>query len=364
MAGIRHMYPGGNTRYGFYSLYHDLVLPRVERKIVLKGGPGVGKSTFMKKVGNYFFEKGFDIEFHWCSSDDNSLDGLVIGDHQICLVDGTAPHVVDPVYPGAVDEIINLGEYWDRGKIKPARENIIKLTGNIGRYFNLAYRRLQESGIAYDELKSYHSRSVDERSLSRNIQALASDFLGSETSSFQKPRHLFAGAITPSGLNTKIDSLIPKDASLFAVKGSPGSGLKDLFKYVEGMLELAGIYAEIFHNPFDPSEIDLIILPGSRKALLDTSSNIFAYENKLQTSKYRRILDFDKFLDISEIEQYAKSISQSQDRMEAGIRDAVYFIESAKKTHDELELYYIPAMDFEAIDAFREQLQEELLGEL
>ncbi len=361
MASIRHMYPGGNTRYGFYSLYHDLVLPRVKRKIVLKGGPGVGKSTFMKKVGTYFFEKGFDIEFHWCSSDDNSLDGLVIGDHQLCLVDGTAPHVVDPVYPGAVDEIINLGEYWDREKLSSARDTIIKLTGIIGRYFELAYSRLQESGIAYDELKSYHSRSIDEQALSKNIQALASDFLGSETSSFKKPRHLFAGAITPSGLNTRIDSLIHEGTSLFAVKGSPGSGLKNLFKHIEGMLELAGIYAEIFHNPFDPLEIDLIILPGSRKALLDTSSNIFSYENKLQNPKYRRILDFDKFLLKSEVEIYAKSIAQAHDRMEDGIRDAVYFIESAKKTHDELELNYIPAMNFEAIDAFREQLQEELL---
>ncbi len=364
MASIRHMYPGGNTRYGFHSLYDHMVLPRVERKIILKGGPGVGKSTFMKKVGGFFIEKGFNIEFHWCSSDDNSLDGIVIGNNQVCILDGTAPHIVDPVYPGAVDEIVNLGEYWDREQIKSNRDAIIKLTGKIGRYFNQAYHRLQESGIAYDELKSYHSRSIDERALNRNIQALSSDFLEGETSSFEKTRHLFAGAITPSGLNTKIESIIPADASLFAVKGSPGSGLKNLLRYVEQLLELSGVYAEIYHNPFDPAEIDLIILPGSRKALLDTSSNIFAYEKKLQTPKYRRILDFDKFLDKSEIELSAKSISQSQDRMEAGIRDAVYFIESAKKTHDELELYYIPAMNFEAIDAFREQLQKELLQEL
>ncbi len=364
MASIRQMYPGGNTRYGFYSLYENMVLPRVERKIVLKGGPGVGKSTFMKKVGNYFLEKGFDIEFHCCSSDDNSLDGLVIGDHQLCLVDGTAPHVVDPVYPGAVDEIINLGEYWDRGKIKSARDTIIKLTGTIGRYFDLAYQRLRESGSAYDELQSYHRRSIDEQALSRNVQALASDFLGNDTPSYQKARHLFAGAITPSGLNTKIDSLLPEGASLFAVKGSPGSGYKDLFKYVEGRLELAGIYAEVFYNPFDPSEIDLIILPESKKALLDTSSNIFAYETKATAQKYRRILDFDMFLDKSEIDIFAKSLGQSRDRMETGIRDAVYFLDSAHKTHDELESLYIPAMDFEAIEDLRIRLQEEMLGEI
>ena len=47
-----------------------------------------------------------------CSSDNNSLDGIVIPKLKIAILDGTA-HVVDPVFPGVVDEIINLGQFWD-----------------------------------------------------------------------------------------------------------------------------------------------------------------------------------------------------------------------------------------------------------
>lgn len=106
---VRRVFPGGNTYKGFYS-YYDYILKQEDAKkiMVLKGGPGVGKSSFMKKLGAAIVKKGYDIEYHHCSSDNNSIDGLVIPDIGVALMDGTAPHVVDPKNPGAVDEITHL----------------------------------------------------------------------------------------------------------------------------------------------------------------------------------------------------------------------------------------------------------------
>ena len=59
-----------------------------------------------------FAEQGEDVDFLWCSSDPDSLGRIVLKKRRIALLDGTAPHVVDPQNPGAVDEILNLGEYW------------------------------------------------------------------------------------------------------------------------------------------------------------------------------------------------------------------------------------------------------------
>jgi hypothetical protein len=50
----------------------------------------------------------------------------------------------------------------------------------------------------------------------------------------------------------------------------------------------------------------------------------------------------------------------AQTRVEEGLKDAVKFIQNAKKMHDELETFYVPAMDFDGIAAFREKLMEEL----
>ncbi|MEN6316085.1 MAG: ATPase [Clostridiaceae bacterium] len=93
---VRHMFPGGNTSKGFYSFYQYIISQEDAKRIfILKGGPGVGKSTFMKKIAARMLERGYDAEYMHCSSDNSSLDGIVIPKIGIAMIDGTAPHVVD-----------------------------------------------------------------------------------------------------------------------------------------------------------------------------------------------------------------------------------------------------------------------------
>jgi len=361
---IKHLYPGGNTCYGFYSFYDYLAQSEVKRKIVLKGGPGTGKSTFMYKIGKEFAAQGFEIEYHWCSSDSNSLDGVVIGNHQVCILDGTAPHVVDPRFPGAVDEIINLGEFWNEETIQRNRTEVVFYTEKISRYFERAYMRLKEASIAYTEWKSYFQEISNIGAVNRNIVALTADFLNNSKATDRKPRHLFAGAITPEGIVTRVDSLLDASFSLFAVKGSPGSGSKKLLQNVLYNIDLNNVYAEVYHNPFDPEEIDIILLPESKSVLVDVSSTIVNYAEKLPSNKYKRILDFDKFANKSDLDSYAKLIFMAKDRVDTGISDAVSFIKTAKNLHDKLETYYIPAMNFAAIDKYRETLGQKIAADL
>lgn len=361
MAKIRNFYPGGNTCYGFYSFYDYMASPEVERKIILKGGPGVGKSSFMKKMGEDFLSQGYDIEYHWCSSDNESLDGIVIGKQQVCILDGTAPHVVDPRYPGAVDEIINLGNYWQQKLLQKNRSEIIELTSKVSICFERAYMRLRENKIAVSEWESYYREARDEDAVNRNILALTGDFLSGLTGGKQKIRHLFSAAITPGGLVSKIDSLIESDYSLFAVQGNPGSGVKELFDYVEQTVNLTEVQAEVYHNPFDPENIDIIILPQSKSVLIDISGHLFNYAALLPDIKHRRFLDFDQLLNKLIIDTYEKNIASARKRFETGIKDAVNFIRQAKAHHDQLESYYIPTMNFDAMEAMRQNLSKQLL---
>lgn len=89
----RHFFAGSNSSKGFYSLFSHILNKESARKIIcMKGGPGTGKSSFMKKVGGYFSKKGYPIEYYHCSSDINSLDAIVIKNLNIALLDGTFPH--------------------------------------------------------------------------------------------------------------------------------------------------------------------------------------------------------------------------------------------------------------------------------
>ena len=101
---IREYFLGGNTSKGFFSYYDYLANGEEFNKIyIIKGGPGTGKSTTMKEVGNWGEKKGFDVDYIHCSSDPNSLDGVIIKDIGVAMVDGTSPHIVDPKNAGVVE---------------------------------------------------------------------------------------------------------------------------------------------------------------------------------------------------------------------------------------------------------------------
>ncbi len=90
----KRVFPGGNTSKGFFSYYDYLIEKDANRIFVIKGGPGVGKSSMMKKIGKEMIDRGYDVEFHHCSSDNNSIDGIVIPKLKVAMVDGTAPHLI------------------------------------------------------------------------------------------------------------------------------------------------------------------------------------------------------------------------------------------------------------------------------
>ena len=120
-----HFFLASNSPKGFFSKmdFFDKSLPRDWKCNVIKGGPGCGKSTYMKKMAHEIKNMGFDVEYIHCPSDPSSLDAIISNDLKICYVDGTAPHVIDPIYPGFSGKIINLGE---KRKINKSSKNKVR----------------------------------------------------------------------------------------------------------------------------------------------------------------------------------------------------------------------------------------------
>ena len=86
-------YLGANSPTGFYSLYDQLLEPeQAETIYILKGGPGCGKSSLMRRVAQAMEEKGASVEYIACSGDPDSLDAVVFPALNTAIVDGTAPH--------------------------------------------------------------------------------------------------------------------------------------------------------------------------------------------------------------------------------------------------------------------------------
>lgn len=137
-----NFYAAANGFRGFRS-YFDTVFSsgKYDEIFVLKGGPGTGKSTLMKKLRDFAHKNSLACESVYCSSDPNSLDALII-EKRFAIIDGTAPHERDAVIPGAIDEIINLGDNWNSKTLKKQRKTIEELNAKKKRYYNSAYKYL------------------------------------------------------------------------------------------------------------------------------------------------------------------------------------------------------------------------------
>ena len=98
MAQVTHFFAGANSGDGFQNLFSEIVdLEDTYDLMVLKGGPGVGKNTFMREIGRTMEDAGTPVEYLWCSGDPDSLDGVVLPELRCAVVDGTAPHGTAPL---------------------------------------------------------------------------------------------------------------------------------------------------------------------------------------------------------------------------------------------------------------------------
>ena len=89
---------GANSPAGFYSLYDQMIdRTKARRLYILKGGPGCGKSTLMRRVAERAKAAGQEVEYILCSGDPDSLDAVILPGLEIAVADGTAPHGMAPL---------------------------------------------------------------------------------------------------------------------------------------------------------------------------------------------------------------------------------------------------------------------------
>ncbi|MGE5398414.1 MAG: hypothetical protein ACM3MK_12895 [Chitinophagales bacterium] len=356
MSNLRMMFPGGNTCKGFFSFYDYIVRPDAKRVFVLKGGPGVGKSSLMKNLGYEFLDMGYNVEFHWCSSDNASLDAMVLADYQVALIDGTAPHIVDPRSPGAVDEIINLGEYWNQSRLEEHRLEIINYNLSVARLFRLAYLRLAEAKAIYTTWEEFNQPPVSPAIRRDIVKSIKEQILASCDPLAREPwqRHLFAAAITPEGIINYSKTLIDDDYRLIIIKGAPGSGVQKIVGSMVFWIQEEEIPAEIYHNPFNPDLVDIIKIPNSKIALVDGTGIVARYDCLNDDNLKREVFELE--VDVSE-----KVTVDFSNRFSHALAGAVDYINQAKQCHDQMETIYIPAMHFDRVELKKAEIKERII---
>ena len=343
---------GSNTKKGFMHLFNKLKDPKCgNRFYILKGGPGSGKSTLMKRVAKALAENGHYIEYMPCASDPNSLDAIYDHEAKIVIVDGTAPHTLDPDYPGAYDMIINLGEAWSSKHIANRKNEIINLSREIKNCHQLAGACIKSAASLLDQnrliAKDYLKAEAIKELVDKIIENLKAAPLGTES-------HRLLSAVSVGKtvfFNDTLANLCPR---LVIIEDQWGyvsdvvmSEVRDYA--VRKKLDFITCYCSINAH----EKIDHLLFPSIGFGIstsnpyhhLDDKSKITAEDLMNPPGEYN-------------MDSMKKNLSFAKEL----IITAGGHVAKAKALHDDLERYYITAMDFDKINPIYKRLIDEILN--
>ncbi len=357
---LKKVFPGSNSAYGFYSFYDQIIEEDATRIFVIKGGPGVGKSTFMRNIGRELLRRGLDLEYHCCSADSTSLDGIVIPALKIACIDGTAPHVVDPKNPGAVDEIIHLGEFWNEAAMVAHREKIIRANREKARLYRRTYRYLAAAKLFLDEVEDYYreNNALDQAGLQRQSLEVIDAIFNNKTGPYEhrrRERHLFATAITPDGTVDHLETIIAGVSNLYIVSGDDGTGKNELITRIKDAAILRGFFVEAYHCALDPYRIDHVIIPELKTGVVNSVP-----PHQMEACGSDRVIETGIFVHHPDT-RVAGERTIARTYFQQSLETAISFLRRVREVHDELEAYYIPNMRFEEINDLSRTVLENIL---
>lgn len=347
MTNKKAYFATANTCKGFIS-YYDYVINEAKRVYIIKGAPGCGKSTFMRKIGEELLMEGFEIDFIYSPLDINAVDGIFIHEIDIAVVNGSYPNLIDPKYPGAVERILNFGDYWDIDYLREKKDEIKYYFDEIDKHFKIFYDYLAKAKLIHDRWEVEYLKGMNFKKADEITEDLIKSVIINRIDKTAKEWHRFAGALTPQGQLSFYDELTKQIKNKYIVKGRPGTGKSTMTKKVAKAALQNGYSVEYYHCSFDPDSIDMIIIPELSFALLDgTAPHEFEPENNDKTIDMFECIDKDI---VHEDEEPIKSIGLDYIKE---IEKAKFIYRKIYELNCELEKYYINAIDFNDVNALR-----------
>ncbi len=312
---------GSNTGRGSVN-YAQEFYPSAKRRIMIKGGPGTGKSSFMNRVAS----KTKEPVLFCCASAPQSLDAVADFSYGYFISDATSPHVLEPKLPGVRDEILNFGQFWHRHKLKENSSAIERAFAITKQHFNLAYASLAKALVIRTELEKNTEPLAKKHYLKLWDELRALSSVRHKEDLGNKERR-FISAYTPQGLK----KLEVKADKTYLLSISPSLTPAYLAPLVE-LFVGSGYDCWFFMDPLDGQSYEGFYIPKAKIYLQVKWPTEERVENELLAK-----------------------LAMEED---SGIGE----LKKAFLAHEELEKLYIEAMDFTALNEYLQDFINDLFG--
>jgi hypothetical protein len=292
----------------------------------------------MKKIIKKAHENNTPFWAVYCASDPNSLDGVILPQKKTVIMDGTAPHIVEPMLPGVGDCILDFGRFWNDKILKAKATEILDLTRENKGLHKSAARFISAVGkIAEELLVADFDNDTAEK-----YAEIIKQFIPQKGGKGGMWNAFICG-VSPRGVLSFADHITAEHK--FALRDENGGASQQVFSLIKDAAIKKGYEIINFKNPILPSSLtDGIYIP--ELSLLVLREYLFLKPNAsfkaldLCTPK----ADFEK-----EKQVLASLIEMASEK-----------IFKAKEVHDRLEEDYICAMDFDALGEYCEDFLDKI----
>ncbi len=351
---VSRIYLGANSPTGFYSYFDWLIdLETAQNVWILKGGPGCGKSTFMRHVAAKVEAAGHPVIYVACSSDPDSLDGAIFPTLHAALVDGTPPHIVEPKYPAVVERYVNLGVYYDVDAIREKRAEGLALYREYRSYYPRVTSCLEAARVLQDDLRV----SVSDRASREKIQRRVRGIIRREMHPGQglSLRKCFLSAVTPQGVRQEFETVRAQCSRVYELQDNFGQAHDMLSAILQAAIQ-ARQDILVGYDPMGPAgRLEHILLPALDLAFV-TSTDERPYDGE----RYRRVR-LDACLPPETLKAKRGWLRFLRKTVDSLTQDAVRSLKAAKDCHDRLEALLNPHVDFEGVLQEADKVAAELL---
>ncbi len=331
---------GANTASGFRSLYGGFGRGPGDYLRIVKGGPGTGKSGFMRAIGRACASRGYDVEYVLCSGDPVSLDGVYIPALRLGYVDGTAPHVAEPGIFGSDSDYVNLGRFC-RTPLSPAdAARAASISASYKAQYARAYALLQ-AGVQLE--KALAPAPPDEKAAVRaqeTLRALVAR-LAPEGGGAGTLSQRFGGAISCEG-PLHDESGLKLCKLIYCCED--GCGLaSDALSAARDEALARGLRVVEYLSPFDGVSTEAVLLPALSAAFVSAAPA----EGSVKRVALDRLCG-----SMDEIKARRRALRAARRERARCVEAACGVLGEAKALHDALEAVYRPYMDFPSLDSF------------
>jgi len=329
-------FAASNTEAGFVSYFAENFRRRADRSYIIKGGPGTGKSRLMREMGEAWEKAGAKVEYYYCSSDPLSLDGLYVDQsgEGIAVMDGTAPHSEDIVNAGVVDNIIDLGRFWDAKILRSRRKDISAFGEEKKRAYAAAYRALAAYGSTTRAADALAESCADKQAIEEEAAKIALNL---------KKERMLPSPTSAIGMRGSVafDSFRESAGLTLSISDCRGYGLSYL--YFDALVRAVGS-CRVAPHP---------ILKGRYSGIL--SGDVAVVEAAI-TDRGEKVIDISDFVDRSlylSVNDRAERLRAAADTM---LEEAKESFREAGAAHMKIEEIFATAMNFSEKEAYSAEL--------